>query len=153
MLKLAWLASVVIACGQPATATQPPRPPEPRANAPADAGIDASASLADDLPRLAQRAKQLYVEWAAAFADAELDCATATARVNALADKNADVAAANKAVFRAGHERVKALRAELEKLEETMAPFAKVIIESPIMVRCSPDPQFARAIDRLQGDA
>ncbi len=149
MPKLAWLATLAIACGQPAPATQP-RSPEPRAVA--DAGVDAPLSLADDLPRLAQRAKQLYIEWAAAFADPNLDCATATARVNELANKNADVAAANKAVFRAGHERVKALRVELEKLEEEMAPVAKVIIESPIMKRCAPDPQFGRAIDRLQGD-
>ena len=49
----------------------------------------------------------------AAFADASIDCATAAARVNALADTNADVAAANKAVFRAGHERVKAFRVEV----------------------------------------
>jgi hypothetical protein len=152
MPRLAWLASFAIACGQPATATQPPRPPEP--SAAADAGIaDASKTLADDLPRLALRAKQLYVEWAAAFADPNIDCATATARVNVLADKNADVAAANTAVFRAGHQRVKALRAELEKHEGEMAPIAKAIMESPIMGRCSSDPKFGRAIDRLQGDA
>lgn len=62
------------------------------------------------------------------------------------------VAAANKAVFRAGHERVKAFRAEIAKYEEEMGPLAKAIMESPIMSRCSTDPQFSRSIDRLQGD-
>jgi len=151
-MRWAWLATLALACGQPATPTQPPRSPEPRA-ATGDAGIDVAPTLADDLPRLALRAKQLYQDWAAAFADPNLDCATATARINALADKNADVAAANKAVFRAGHERVKAFRAELEKYEAEMAPTAKLIMESPIMSRCSSEPKFGHAIDRLQGDA
>ncbi len=149
MPRWAWLASTAIACGQPASAQQP-RPPQPVA---VDAAVEKGPSLADDLPRLAQRARQLYIDWGAAFADPNLDCATATARVNALADKNVDVADANKAVMRAGHERVKAFRAELEKYEADMMPIAKSIMESPIMARCASDAGFARAIDRLQGDA
>lgn len=119
----------------------------------ADAAVDAPPSLADDLPRLALKAKQLYIEWAAAFSDPNIDCATATSRINALADKYADVAEANKAVFAAGHERVKAFRAELDKHEAEMMPLAKSIMESPIMPRCASDANFARAVDRLQGDA
>lgn len=151
MPRWAWLASLAIACGQPASASQPRPPQQPVASV--DAGIDAPRSLAEDLPALALRARLLYLDWAAAFADATIDCATATSRVSALADKNADVAAANKAVFRAGHERVKAFRAELDKYEAEMMPAAKAIMESPIMARCSGDAAFARAIDRLQGDA
>lgn len=143
---------LAIACGRPANATETPRSPEPRA-AIADASVDTTESLADDLPRLARRAKELFVEWAAAFKDPNLDCATATSRVNALADKYADVSAANRAVYRAGRERVRALRAELDKHEAEMAPAAKALIDSPIMSRCAPTAEFARAVDRLQGDA
>jgi hypothetical protein len=146
MPRWAWLATA-IACGQPASANQP-RPPQ---QVVVDAAVQ-GPSLADDLPELARRARQLYVDWGAAFADPNLDCAAATARVTALADKNKDVAEANKAVLRAGHERVKAFRAELEKYEAEMMPIAKAIMESPIMARCSSDASFARAIDRLQGD-
>lgn len=146
----AWLATLTIACGQPASASEPRVPPA-RAAA-IDAGLDA-LPLAEDLPRLALRARQLYLDWAAAFADPSLDCATATARVGVLADTYADVADANKVVFRGGHERVRAFRAELEKYEAELAPSAKAIMESPIMARCATDPQFARSIDRLQGDA
>lgn len=151
MPRWAWLATVALGCG----GQQTPAGPAPRMESAhvADAGVDAPPSLADDLPTLARRARQLYLDWAAAFADASIDCATASARVNALADTNADVAAANKAVFRAGHERVRALRAELDKYEAEMMPAAKAIMESPIMARCSSDASFARAIDRLQGDA
>jgi hypothetical protein len=150
-MRPAALAILAVACGQPASANQP-RSPQPAQTV--DAGVDARPrTLADDLPRLALRAKQLYVDWAAAFADPNIDCATATSRINALADQYADVAEANKAVFRAGHERVKELRAELEKHEAEMMPIAKSIMESPIMPRCASDAGFAKAVDRLQGDA
>ena len=152
MPRWAWLATVAFACG----GQQAPAAPGARVQTAtvADAGVDATPrTLADDLPALALRARQLYLDWAAAFADVNIDCATASSRVNALADKNADVAEANKAVFRAGHERVKAFRIELDKYEAEMMPAAKSIMESPIMARCSGDAAFARAIDRLQGDA
>lgn len=150
MPRWAWLAAVALGCG----GQQTPARARPVEAAPVvDAGVDAPVSLADDLPALALRARQLYLDWAAAFADVNIDCATASSRVNALADKNADVAEANKAVFRAGHERVKAFRAELDKYEADMMPAAKAIMESPIMSRCASDASFARAIDRLQGDA
>lgn len=148
MQRLACFAALLVGCS--GSSAPAPRPPQPAQTI--DAGVDAAPSLADDLPRLARKAKQLYVDWAAAFADPNLDCPTATARVNALADTYADVAAANKAVFAAGHERVKAFRAELEKYEAEMMPSAKSIMESPIMPRCASDPNFASAIDRLQGD-
>jgi hypothetical protein len=150
MKRLACFAALEISCSG-SSGAPPPRPPQPVQTV--DAGVDAAPSLADDLPRLALKAKQLYTDWAAAFADPTIDCPTATGRINALADKYADVAAANKAVFAAGHERVKAFRAELEKHEAEMMPIAKSIMESPIMPRCASDASFARAIDRLQGDA
>lgn len=149
MQWFACFAALVMGCS--GSSSPAPRPPQPVQTV--DAGVDAPRSLADDLPRLALKARQLYIDWAAAFADPNLDCPTATARVNALADTYADVAAANKTVFAAGHERVKAFRAELEKYEAEMMPLAKAIVESPIMPRCASDASFARAVDRLQGDA
>jgi hypothetical protein len=151
MPRLAWFALLAVACGQPASATQAPRGPESRAGT-VDAAADGAPALADDLPRLALRARDLYADWAAAFADGAIDCATATARLDALATKHAEVAAANRAVFQAGHARVKALRAELEKYDAEMAPNAKAIIESPIMSRCAGERPFAAAVDRMQGD-
>jgi len=94
----------------------------------------------------------MYSDWAAAVKDPQLDCPAATARINALADKYAEVIAANRAVLKAGRAKVRAFRAELEKYEAEMQPVAKSITESPVMSRCAPNPDFAKAIDRLQGD-
>jgi hypothetical protein len=150
MSRWASFAIVAIGCGSAAPA-QAPRTPPP-ATAPVDAAVEARPALADDLPRLALRARQLYLDWHTAFADGNTDCATATASMNALADKNADVIAANQQVMRDGHEKRKALRAEVEKYEAEMAPVAKAIIESPIMSRCASEPAFMKAVDRLAGE-
>jgi hypothetical protein len=107
MSRWTWLSAVAIValgCGSSAPAQAPHTTPPP-ATAPADAAVEARPALADDLPRLALRARQLYLDWHAAFADANTECATATASMNALADKNADVIAANEQVMRDGHEK------------------------------------------------
>jgi hypothetical protein len=114
--------------------------------------VTARPPLADDIPRLALRARQLFIDWRAAFGDGSLDCATAATKMNELAQKHADVIAANRQVLEDGHEKRKALRTELEKYEEEMAPVAKAIVESPVMGKCSMDAEFANAVDRLQGD-
>jgi hypothetical protein len=153
MSRWASLAIVAIGCGSSAPAQNPHPPAGPPTAAPADAGTgETRPALADDLPRLALRARQLYIDWAAALVNGNSDCATATELMNALADKNADVTAATQQVRRDGHEKRKAFRAELEKYEAEMAPVAKVIAESPTMARCSSDPAFTKAVDRLQGD-
>lgn len=150
--SLAIIANIAIGCGSSAPA-QTARPPDGSATAPrSDAAVEPRPALADDLPRLALRARQLYLDWHAAFADANTDCATATTSMNTLADKNADVIVANQQVMRDGHERRKALRAEVGKYETEMEPVAKAIIESPIMARCASDPAFAKAVDRLGGE-
>ncbi len=152
MSRWASLAIVAIGCGSSAPA-QTARPPEGSATAARpDASVEARPALADDLPRLALRARQLYLDWHAAFADGNTDCPTATASMKALADKNADVIAANQQVMRDGHEKRKALRAEVGKYEAEMEPVAKAIVESPIMARCANDPAFAKAVDRLGGE-
>jgi hypothetical protein len=151
MSRWASLAIVAIGCGASAPAQTVHTPSTP-ATAPGDAAVEARPALADDLPRLALRARQLYLDWHAAFADGNTDCPTATASMNALADKNADVIAANQQVMRDGHDKRKALRAEVEKYEAEMAPVAKAIIESPIMARCASDATFTKAVDRLAGE-
>jgi hypothetical protein len=151
MSRWASLAIIALGCGSAAPAQSTHATPPP-ATAPADAAVEPRPALADDLPRLALRARQLYLDWHAAFADANTDCATATASMNALADKNADVIAANQQVMRDGHDKRKALRAEVEKYEAEMAPVAKAIIESPIMSRCANDATFMKAVDRLAGE-
>jgi hypothetical protein len=151
MSRWASLAIIAIGCGSSPPPSQTART-TPAATAPSDAAVEARPALADDLPRLALRARQLYLDWNAAFADSNIDCPTATASLNALADKNADVIAANQQVLRDGHDKRKALRAEVEKYEAEMAPVAKAIIESPIMARCASDPAFAKAVDRLAGE-
>lgn len=149
MPRWASFAIVAIGCGQPAS-TQSPRPPSARAS-PVDAPV-APPPLADDLPRLASRARQLYLDWQTAFSDAELDCPTAATRLQALADKNADLIEANQQVLRGGHDKVRALRAELDKLEPELGTIARSVIESPIMARCARDAAFAQAVDRLAGE-
>lgn len=108
--------------------------------------------LHEDLPRLAKRAVQLYRDWNLAFEEAGTDCALAAEKMNALADANADLIAANREIHRDGHERVKALRAELARYEAEIYAVAKAIVESPTMSACAHDPAFARALDRLGGD-
>lgn len=150
MSRWASFALVAIGCGQPATSQSPRGPSTPTATI--DAAVDSPPALADDLPRLASRARQLFVDWQAAFADPALDCPAATARLNELAAKNADLIEANHQVMRLGHEKVRALRAELEKLEPELGNAARAVGDSPIMARCAGDAAFAQAVDRLAGE-
>lgn len=139
-----WLClAFVIACGQPgAQGTTASTPAQPTAQKP----------LEDDLPRLAERMAKLYREWKQAFAETGTDCATATARMNALAEANRDLMQATKRVLQAGHARVKAFRVEREKYDAEIDANAKSIFESPTLAKCKNDAAFSRALDRLGGD-
>lgn len=114
-----------------------------------DAGVsvDAAPALEDDLPRLATRAVKQYQDLAHAVT--ESDCAAATAKVNAVADANADVIAANAHVLHAGRDKVKLLRTALAAHEAELDDAAKAIVQSEAMTKCSQDPAFARAMDRF----
>jgi hypothetical protein len=152
LCSLAVVALVAIGCGSSSPSRSPQAPSGPTTAAPADAAVAPRPALADDLPALALRARQMFLDWRAALSDASADCPTATAKMNALADTHAEVIEANQQVMRDGHEKRKALRAEIANYEEELAPVEKAIAESPIMERCSSDPTFMKAIDRLQGD-
>lgn len=148
MLRWAWLATLAIGCGHPTAPTNPSR----GSAASGDAGVDAPIALEDDLPRLAERAVKLYVDWNSALQAAGTDCVLATTKLNALADANADVIEANRKLVRGDRERVKAMRAELDKHQAELDASAKGIVESPTMRQCSQDPGFAKALDRLGGE-
>jgi hypothetical protein len=151
MSRSAWLAIFAVGCGARATpsSAQVPASVGPGSSSAAPAG---PVALSDDLPRLAARARELYLAWRGAFADGSMDCANATIRTNEVADRFADVTDANRVVWRAGHARIKAFRAELDKYDAEIGPAAKAVMESPIMGRCVDDPAFARAIERLAGE-
>jgi hypothetical protein len=149
MFRWAWLASVAIGCGHPSSPANPGRGSGTQ-TAPTDAAV--ATPLEDDLPRLAERAVKLYSDWAAALKAAGTDCALATSKMNALADANADVIAANRKLLRGDRERIKRMRAELDKHQAELDASAKAIVESPTMQACSKDPGFAKALDRLGGE-
>ena len=149
MSRSLWLA-LVIGCGHPAAAVAPPGGGTTATVA--DASVDGeSRPLDEDLPRLADRAVKLYQDWQRAFSDVGTDCTAATARMNALADANADVIAANGNVLHAGRDRMKAMRAEMEKRKDLIDPAAKAVMDAPVMTSCASQPEFARAVDRLAG--
>lgn len=149
MPRYAWLAMFAIGCGHPAApATQPTAPQPPVAVAP-DAAVP--SPLDEDLPRLADRAVKLYQDWQRAFQAAGTNCTDAATRMNALADANADLIAANQRLTRAGHEKVKAARAELEKRSAEIDPAAQAIMTGPTMSACSSDAAFNAALERLAG--
>ncbi|HEY5921651.1 MAG TPA: hypothetical protein VIV11_08265 [Kofleriaceae bacterium] len=150
MSRWAWLAAFAIGCGHPTTPVKPG--PGSGAAAPADAAVDAPVALENDLPRLAVRAVKLYTDWQNALREAGTDCLAASTKLTAIADANADVIAANRKVLRGTRDKVKALRAELEKYQADLDASAKAIVESPAMKACSTDPGFSRAIDRLGGE-
>ena len=104
------------------------------------------------MPRLAERGVKLFLDWSVALKDAGPDCALATTKMNAIADANADVIAANRRILRGTREQVKALRAELEKHQAELDASAKAIAESPTMKQCSSDPAFVKALDRIGGE-
>lgn len=150
MLRWVALALAATACGSSAPAPAPVTTLATHATP--DAGPPVDAPLEDDLPRLADRAVQLYDAWQHALADANGDCAAATAKLNAVADANADVIAANLKVAAAGQEKVAALRAALEPHSAALDASAKAIVESPTLRACGSDAAFAHAFDRIGGD-
>lgn len=151
MSRWSWFASFAIGCGHPAApATQTTPAPAQAAVAP-DAAV-APRALDDDLPRLADRAVKLYIDWQKAFEAAGTNCADATAKMNTLADANEDLIAANHRLVRAGHENVKAARAELEKRSAEIDPAAQAIMTGPTMSACKADAPFNAALERLAGE-
>jgi len=151
MSRWAVLAMVVVGCGHAAPPAAPPPVVGATHAAPPDAAID--ASLEEDLPALAARAVKLYQDWQRAMEEANGDCAAATTKVNALADANADVIAANARIQRAGHDKIVQLRAALEVHAAELDASAKAIVQSPTMAACAHDAAFAHAIDRIGGDS
>ena len=154
MTRWARAAMFAVGCGHAAPAPGPAPGTTHVANA-SDAGpaVDtAPPKLEDDLPRLAERAVAMFQAWQRALVDANEDCAAATTRLNQLAIEYADVIDANARVVHAGHDRVKALRAELAKHDEQMDTAAEAIAHSKTMSKCAGDPAFAHAIDRIGGE-
>jgi len=150
-MRWAWLATFAIGCGHPSAPATTTAGPQVQA-APSEAGIDAARLLEDDLPKLAERAVKLYQDWQRAFSEAGTDCAAATTRMNALADANADLIAANQRLVHAGHDKIKAARVELDKHSAEVDPAAQAIIQGPTMSACKGDPAFNKALDRLAGE-
>lgn len=135
----------MVACGHPASPPQPPKV----AHTP-DAAIDAPGTPLDqDLPRLTERALQMQKDLLAALTAAGTNCAAAAAKVNAVADANADVIAANAKIVRAGHDRIKQLREELAKREADFDAEAQAIAKAITASNCAGNAGFARAFDRI----
>jgi hypothetical protein len=150
-MRWAWLASFAIGCGHPSSPPTTPAGP-PLSGSAADAPAQAARPLDEDLPRLAERAVKMYQDWQRAFAEAGTDCGVATTKMNALADANADLIAANQRLTKSGHEKIKAARAELEKHSAEIDPAAQAIMQGPTMSSCSGDRAFNRALERLAGE-
>ncbi|NVB80077.1 MAG: hypothetical protein HOV81_16910 [Kofleriaceae bacterium] len=149
-MRGALLAMIAIGCGQPTTSTQ--TTPAPQAAAAPDAAPAEPVPLDEDLPRLADRAVQLYAEWARAFSEAGTDCTLATSRMNEIAERYADVIVANQRIMRAGHQKIVAMREAMKKHEAENDAAAKAIMEGPTMSKCASDPAFSKAVDRLAGE-
>jgi hypothetical protein len=143
-----WLLIAALGCSHAAT---PPGPPPGTGAHVIDAGIDAPRALDDDLPRLAARSLQLYQDLAQVVA-AGGDCASVAAKIDALATTYAEVTAANARVLHAGHDKVKALKHELEPHQADFDDAAKTIAGAPAMSQCSQDAAFDKALDRLVGE-
>ncbi len=146
MSRWAWLATFAISCGHPSA---PAKPAGGNPPVQAEAGVDAGVALDNDLPKLAERSVKLFADWKTALDEAGTDCAAAASKLNALADANADVIEANKKILRGSRDRIKALRGELEKYQVELDASAKGIAQSPTMTKCSQDPAFSKAIDKL----
>lgn len=147
----AWLVSFAIGCGHPSSPATPGRG-SAAPNPTSDAAVGQSVALDQDLPLLAERAVKLYLDWQTVLRDAGSDCAAAATKMNAIADANADVIEANRKVLHGSRDRVKALRVELDKHQAELDASAKAIVESPAMAKCSNDPAFSKALDRLGGE-
>ncbi len=152
MSRWARAALFAVGCGHAAPAPAPAPGTTHVAHA-SDAGVDgAPPKLEDDLPRLAVRAVAMFDAWQRALADTGDDCAAATTKLNQLALDFADVIEANAHVVHSGHEKIKALRAELANYDEQMDKAAEAIAHSKTMAKCAPEPAFARAVDRIGGE-
>src|SRR5438874_10503392 len=122
MTRWMWAALVVAACGHPAPVAAPP----PQVARTPDAAIDAPAKpLDEDLERLAGRAVKMSKDLLGALEATGTDCAAAAAKVNAIADANVDVTAANAKIVRAGHDRIKQLREALAPYDADLDATAK----------------------------
>lgn len=148
MARTDWFLLFAIGCGHPAAT---PTTTPVATTAPADAA-PATRPLEEDLPALAERAVKMYQDWEHAFAEAGTDCAVAATKMNALADANADLIAANARLAKSGHEKIKAARAELDKHADQIDASAKAVMTGPTMSKCSADPAFSKALDRLAGE-
>jgi len=142
MSRWAWLATVAIGCGHPAA----PVTPAPGTRPPTAARLD------DDLPRLAERMATLYRDWARAFAEAGVDCAAATTKVDALATANQDVIDAGRRVLAAGHAKIVALREARQPYDAEIDANAKAIFGSPTLAKCKDNHELMRALDRFGGE-
>ena len=148
----AWIAIIAVGCGHPAAPANPGRGSGAGAPSDAAAAVDAPVALEDDLPRHAERVVKLFLDWRLSLEASGTDCAVAAAKLSALVDANADVIEANRKILRGSRERIKAMRAELDKHQASLDASAKAIAEAPAMKKCSADPGFARAVDRLGGE-
>jgi hypothetical protein len=102
---------------------------------------DAPASLADDLPRLAERTAAMFEALATAL-EGPADCAVLTARVQAVMAEHQEVRAATTAV---------AERERGPDLDTALAPHAARIAAAagrmaPALRACGGDPAFAAAL-------
>jgi len=153
MLRALSMAGVLAALGcrasPPPAATSTTVPASPvGAASPADAAPPVDAAALDrDLPRLVERSLAMYEDIARVFADGADDCAAVVARLGELAETYRDVAAANAKVVRDG--RVELLRQALEPHGPAFDAAARAIVQAPVMARCSSDPAFGAAFDRL----
>ncbi len=151
MSRRAWAAIVALGCGHPAahpTSITSSRPPSPVDAAVPDAPPPA---LVDDLPRLANRAVDLYHQLQHAL-ESSADCAAATVALDALADAFGDVITANAQVLHAGHDKIAQLRAALAPHDADLDAAAKAISVAPLLSTCARDAAFAKAFDRLEGE-
>lgn len=153
MRRMPCVAIFVLGCGH---AAGPPPPAAPVGQTHVARAIDAgappdAAALEDDMPRLASRAVLLYQAWQKALVDAGEDCAKATASMNAVIERYADVIAANQRILEAGHDKVAALKQALEAHGPEMDAAAEAIVHSKAMAACTQDKAFAQAIDRIGG--
>ena len=147
MMRRICAALMLAACGHPAPTTAPTTHVARTADASTD--VAALRPLDEDLPRLAERGVQMAKALLKVLNETGTDCAAAAAKINALADANADVTAANAKILHAGGERVKQLRAALEpygaELDETAQNISKAITAS----NCAKDAAFSRAFDHF----
>ena len=139
-------ALFVVACGHSARVSPPQ---QPVAHTP-DAAVDAPGKpLDEDLARLAQRAVKMQQDLLAALESTGTNCAAAAAKINAIADANTDVTAANAKIAHAGHDRIKQLRDALAPYEADLDKSAHGIADAITASNCAGDAAFSRAFDRF----